>query len=166
MDPIHDTSLHMLGIPWVRFSISGTLLLIYGLVDHLGRRRPPRSPAPRWHRPVLAVALTAFYVMIGPTGGVLLGGWGNLAGGIIALLAVVLRLGGRVRYPALAGRSLLSLGLPLAVGVPWGLGVLTLPTIAAGVHGCRQADRARVATDRTAGSAEPDRSYRMLPGVW
>jgi len=123
--------------PLWRFSASGTLLGIYGLVEW-GLRRAghgpdrPGVPSPAFLKVGIFAALTAFYLLIGPTGGALSGGWGNLAGILLALAAVGLRVAVRngvpgLRHPVIATRLVFYTALPLAVGVPWGWLVFSLP---------------------------------------
>src|SRR5262245_40994747 len=121
---------------WVRFAISGTLLLAFSVIDHqASRHRPARSraAAPRWMKPLIFLSIGAYYLLIGPTGGALLGGAGNVAGLILCVASFAMRLAPDVRYPELGSRSLFYFGLPIAVGVPWGLAVLSLPAIVASV---------------------------------
>jgi hypothetical protein len=148
-----------------RFGTSGTLLLFNGIADHVARRREhghAKVAKPRWMRWLMFTSITAFYLLIGPTGGPLLGGLGNWAGVALAGLAMALRLGRLVAYPAIAGPALFYCALPIAVGVPWGLLALSAPVVAASIYRIRQADqRGRRALDPPA-----DRRFRMLPGVW
>lgn len=155
----------MYDISWVRFGTSGTLILVHGIADWLWRRRAtpaPMPPAPRWLRPAMLASILAFYSLIGPAGGELLGGAGNLAGVAAAVLATAIRPHGRVRYPEVTARCLFYLALPIAVGVPWGLLALSVPACATSIYRCRQADRAL--------RAEPEAGllprHRMLPGLW
>jgi len=74
----------------------------------------------------------------------------------LCVLSFTMRSAPDVRYPELGSRSLFYLGLPLAVGVPWGLAVLTVPAIAASVICCRRADRLALAASR----------FRMVRGLW
>lgn len=150
----------------VRFGVSGTLLFLYGLVDHAARRRAPqkpKAPSPRWVRPLIFVSITAYYLLIGPLGGPLLGGAGNLAGLALVLVAMGLRLAGPVRHPDLGGRAFFYVGLPIAVGVPWGLLALSLPAVAASLYVCHRADRLQAAEPAPALAVA---RYRMVPGIW
>ena len=143
----------------VRFGLSGTLILFFGIANRLAARsRAPRSreATPRWVTPLMWTSIGAYYLLIGPTGGPLLGGYGNLAGVALCALSFVMRSAPDVRYPELGSRSLFYLGLPIAVGVPWGLAVLSLPAIVASVWCCRRADRLALAESR----------FRMVPGLW
>lgn len=159
----------MFEIPLWRFATSGTLILCYGIADHFARRRdggPPSPRPPAWVRPLGFGSLLAFYLLIGPLGGALIGGFGNLAGIVLALCAMGLRLGRAVRYPDLAGRALFYVALPIAVGVPWGLVVLSLPAVWASVYCCRRAEDDPGV--HPAGRREDvlRTRYRLLPGVW
>ncbi len=153
----------------LRFATSGTLILCYGIADHVARRRErgtwrPRSP--RWLRPLVVASIIAFYLLIRPTGGPLIGGLGNLCGVALAIGSIWLRRSRAVCYPDLAGRALFYLALPIAVGVPWGFLVLSLPALAASFFCCHRADRLRAGRE----GAWPDDGvharYRMLPGIW
>lgn len=150
----------------VRFGISGTLILLYGVADHLARRRAPGAPVPlpRWLRPLIVVSISAFYLLIGPTGGALLGGWGNVAGIALVGVAAIYRHVAAVRYPGLAARGLFYAALPLAVGVPWGWLALTLPAWAASLVCCIRADRLAGATGGA--PAAVGHRFRLVPGIW
>jgi hypothetical protein len=153
----------MFDVAWVRFAISGTLITIYLVASRFARRGhagEPAPPSPRWVRPLIVVSMGVYYLLIGPTGGPLLGGLGNWAGIALALLAAVVHPRGAVRYPELASRSLFYLALPIAVGVPYGLIALSLPACAASAYCCHLADRAQT------GSPAPRLRYRLVPGVW
>ena len=146
-------------LTWVRFALSGTLILCFGIANRFASRaHAPRShtATPRWVTPLTWVSILAYYLLIEPTGGPLWGGAGNLAGLGLCVLSFVMRSAPDVRYPELGSRSLFYLGLPLAVGVPWGLAVLSLPAIAASVVCCRRADRLALAESR----------FRMVRGFW
>ena len=149
-----------------RYSISGTLITLYMLAELLARRRRPAHgvPPPRWVHPVVGASLTAFYLLIGPTGGALLGGGGNLAGLAFAFAACGLRFARDVRYPEIAGRCLLYVALPLAAGTPWGLLALSLPACATSIACARRADRLLAVEGRAAGPGLP--AYRFVPGIW
>lgn len=150
----------------VRFGTSGTLILLYGIADHLARHRAPGEPvpSPRWLRPLIVVSISAFYLLIGPAGGSLLGGWGNVAGITLVGVAALYRHVATVRYPGLAARGLFYAALPLAVGVPWGWAALTLPAWVASLACCVRADRLA----GTTGAAPPatERRFRLVPGIW
>ncbi len=148
-----------------RFATSGTLILAYGIADLVARRRErgaSKPPSPVWLRPLALVSITAFYFLIRPAGGALLGGVGNLAGVALVLLATFMRLGRTVRHPELAGRALFYLALPIAVGVPLGLLVLSLPAVLASLWCCRRAERQE--PRRFEAGAGP--RFRMVPGIW
>ena len=158
---------HALDSASVRFAISGSLITIYLLADRIAARRGLRwtTPAtPRWVHPVVAVSLLGFYLLIGPTGGPLFAGLGNVAGGVLGVLGAALRFSRGVRYPQLAGRGLLYLALPLAVGAPWGWLVLTLPACITSAVCAWRADRALAAAGGRAPADLP--GYRVLPGIW
>jgi protein-S-isoprenylcysteine O-methyltransferase Ste14 len=149
--------------PMWRFVTSGTLITLYLLAD-LGARRRRATGAgmkpPAWVKVVGVVSLLGFYLLIRPTGGARLGGAVNLAGIALALLSLALRGSVRVRHPDLAGRGLLYLALPLAVGAPWGLLVLSLPAWVTSAWCSVRAGKlegfAAVRVPR----------YRLLPGIW
>ena len=73
-------------------------------------------------------------------------------------MAGLYRLFADVRFPELAGRGLLYVALPMAVGVPLGWLVLSLPAVAASVWCIRRVEA--TATVRL----EP--RYRLVPGLW
>jgi hypothetical protein len=145
----------------VRFGTSGTLIGLFGVAEALARRRPrPKTPSPKWVHPFMFVSITAFYILIGPTGGPLLGGIGNVIGIALAFVAYALRFGAPVRYPDLGSRSLFYIALPLAVGVPWGWLALSLPACAASVYCGLRAER------MLEGAPAPGPRFRMFYGVW
>jgi hypothetical protein len=153
--------------PWVRFAISGTLITCYAVADVLARRRiasEPTVPAPRWVRPMIVVVMAGFYGLIGPTGGALLGGMGNWVGVALVGIAIAIRSSRVVRYPSSAGRALFYLALPIAVGVPWGLLVMSLPAFAASAYCCQRAERLHAGDAMSA--APPLPRFRMIPGIW
>lgn len=153
----------MFDLAWVRFMISGTLITCHLVGSRLLRRGRPNEPAvpsPAWVRPLIVVSMAAFYLLIGPMGGALVGGLGNLIGIMLAGLAIALHPHRAVRYPELASRCLFYLALPIAVGVPLGLLALSLPACAASAYCCHLADRAQGAP------SEPSPRYRLVPGVW
>lgn len=155
----------MLDLSWVRFGLSGTLIALYSLIDHFARRRSPspqKPPAPRWLLPLMVASISAFYLLIKPFGGALLGGLGNALGVGLVALAMGLRLGRSVRHPQLAGRALFYVALPIAVGVPWGLLVLSVPALASSLYCCLRAERLQPADPL----ADSPARYRMLPGIW
>ena len=136
--------------PLMRFATSGLLISLYGMADHLARRAsgdPMRASVtpPRTLRIAVAVCLLAFYLLIRPLGGPVLGGAGNVTGIALALFTTALRYAtrkgtGRVREPEMASRILLYVALPLAVGVPLGWLVLTLPAVMTSLWWCGRRD--------------------------
>lgn len=154
---------------WVRFALSGTLILCFSIADHLahrGERVRPRMPRPWWVGPLVLVSIGAFYLLIKPTGGPLLGGAGNLVGIAVCGLACFMRTVPTVRYPDLAARGLFYLGLPVAVGVPLGLLVLSVPACVASVVCAQRAERWRLGLAATAAGPSPDPRYRLVRGIW
>jgi hypothetical protein len=162
--------------PLLRFACSGTLLGLYGLTELAARRSGagqdrPGVPLPRWLKPASWTAITAFYLLIEPTGWALAGGWGNLLGIVLALAAMGLRYGVRhgvsgVRHPATATRLLFYAALPLAVGVPLGWFVLTVPALVMSAYCTVREDR--ILCERL---GEPHRvlvasTRRWIPRVW
>src|SRR5262249_20898681 len=105
-----------------------------------------------------------FYALIGPTGGPLMGGWGNLTGIALVAFAIAVRASSSVRHPELAGRSLFYVALPLATGTPWGLLALSLAACAASSHLASRGELEDVAAPDPAGVVAP--RYRMIPGLW
>jgi protein-S-isoprenylcysteine O-methyltransferase Ste14 len=161
--------------PWVRFSLSGTLILLFGVVDGVARRAAGRTPhpvpAPPWTHTVVFVSLTAFYALIGPTGGAFVEGLGNLAGIGAALAAMTLRLGTRrgavrVRQPAAVARLLFYAALPAAVGTPWGWAVFTLPALVTSAWCAVREDRVLLERLGEEHRARMRGSHRWVPGVW
>jgi hypothetical protein len=155
----------MFELAWVRFCVAGTLVTTFWAAELLARRVPRRVPAaatPRWVKPVILVSVLGFYALIGPTGGALFGGAGNVAGIALATLACFARLGQAVRYPDLGARSLFYLGWPLAVGAPWGLLVLSLPALATSLYCCIRAER----LEPVAALERVRPQYRMFDRVW
>jgi len=147
---------------WMRFALSGTLITVYMVADLWTRRREParvRLPMPRWKHALIFVSLTAYYLLIEPTGGPLAGGLGNLAGLALVGVAVAMRALAPVRYPELGARAVFYVALPIAVGVPWGLLALSVPACAASVYACLRAER-------LAGVAAGLPRHRMVPGLW
>lgn len=156
-----------------RFGVSGTLIALYGAADAFARRaagvtKHHEAASPRWVHPAIFVFITLYYLLIKPYGGPLLGGWGNLAGVLLVLLAMGLRWRARhgargVRYPAMGTRLLFYFALPLAVGVPLGWLALTLPACAISAWLAIREDRRRL---NSGGPAELASSARWIPGVW
>ena len=160
----------------VRFGTSGTLLLCYGLTEGFARRGGagmdrPGVPPPRWLKPASVLAISAFYLLIAPTGGSLAAGWGNLAGIALAAAAMGLRHAVRrgvptLRHPTVAVRMLFYAALPLAVGVPWGWAVLTAPALVMSAWCSVREDR--ILCERL-GAPYADvmsRTHRWVPGMW
>ncbi|HTO91087.1 MAG TPA: hypothetical protein VMJ70_08140 [Candidatus Sulfotelmatobacter sp.] len=133
--------------PAIRFSTSGTLITLFALADFLVRRRRRQEShafKAGWIKFLIAASVLGFYALIGPTGGALLGGYGNLLGIALVGAAMAVRASTGVRHPDLAGRSLFYVALPLAAGTPWGLLALSLPACAASLWvASRQDDRVR-----------------------
>jgi hypothetical protein len=150
-----------------RFSLSGTLILIYMIADLWARKRQParaRHKATRGMHLFIFTSLTAYYLLIGPTGGPLAGGIGNLAGVALAFVAMALRSAAPVRYPDLSARGLFYIALPIAVGVPWGLLALSVPACAASVYACLRAEKLAAAQGLAPLADQP--RFRMVPGIW
>lgn len=162
--------------PLIRFAITGTLIALYGLVDHHARRlggEPLRRDVrpPRWVTPLIFVSILAFYSTIRPFGGPLLGGWGNAAGIVLAFGAAAFRWYVRLghvalRQPDVAARMWFYTALPLAAGVWSGWLTLTVPALLASAYCCLREDallRARL------GKVWDDRiahTHRWVPGIW
>lgn len=150
-----------------RFATSGTLITLYLIADvwarRTGRARVAPHP-PRWVHLAVFASVTAFYLLIGPTGRALAGGWGNAAGIALVLAACAVRFNRWVRYPELTGRGLLYIALPLAVGVPWGWLALSLPACGISCYVARRADQLLAAAPGSPLAALPLR--RVVPGVW
>ncbi len=159
-----------------RFACSGTLLLIYSLGELASRRAGAAADRPGVPMPAVTkvagfVSLGVFYALIGPTGGALWNGWGNLIGIVAAVTAAGLRYVVRhgvegVRHPTVALRMLFYTSLPLAVGVPWGWVALTLPAYALAYYRTSIEDRW---TCERLGPASVDHmrtTRRWLPGIW
>ncbi len=135
----------------VRFGVTGTLISVYGTVDHFARRQggePMRAGVrrPRWMAPVIFASVLLFYTTIQPQGGPWLDGWGNVTGVALALAAAVWRWLARfgslqVRQPEVAARMLLYAAMPMAVGVASGALTLTLPAAAVSAWWCVREDR-------------------------
>ena len=160
----------------VRFATSGTLLLLYGVTEGLARRAGsgpdrPGVPPPPWLKPASFLTLGAFYLLIGPTGLALAGGWGNAAGIALAGAAMALRYAVRrglptVRQPAVATRMLFYAALPLATGVLWGWLALTVPALAMSAYCAVRQDRI---LSRSLGASYQElmsRTHRWVPGMW
>ncbi len=160
----------------VRFATCGTLILLYGITEGLARRGGsgpdrPGVPPPRWLKPGSFAALGGFYLLIGPTGLALAGGWGNAAGIALAATAMALRYAVRrgvptLRQPTVAARMLFYAALPLATGVPWGWLVFTAPALVTSAYCSVCQDR--ILSQRL-GAPYTDlmtRTHRWVPGMW
>lgn len=162
--------------PFVRFGVSGTLIGLYGLVEHAARRRAPdplRAPVgtPRALVVIVFVCILAFYATIRPFGGAIAGGAGNVAGIGMAFLAMALRFHlagspGRLRMPDVAARLLFYAVLPLAVGAPFGWLVLTVPAVITSVWACLREDRLQLERHGDAWRQRMRDTSRLLPGLW
>ncbi len=162
--------------PLVRFGVTGTLISVYGVFDHLARRQggePLRSGVrrPRWIAPLIFVSILAFYATIKPQGGAWLDGWGNVAGVALALAAAATRWATRfgalgVRQPEVAARMLLYAAMPMAVGVASGALTLTLPAVAVSAWWCVREDRLLIARHGELWRERVSASAHWLPRVW
>lgn len=162
--------------PLVRFGVSGTLISIYAIADHLARRASerrdvPRIPAPRWLAPLTLVSILAFYLTIRPFGQAIAGGIGNGFGILVALGAAALRWRLRrgaasVRHPGVAARMLFYAALPVAVGSLAGWLALTLPAVLASATVCAREDRLRAEREGEPFRRRITTSWRWVPGVW
>lgn len=162
--------------PFVRFGVSGTLIGLYGLVEHAARRRthdPLRTPVgtPRALVVIVFTSILGFYALIRPYGGPIAGGSGNVAGMALAFLAMALRLrmagrSARVRMPDVAARLGFYAALPLAVGVPLGWLVLTLPAVVTSVWASRREDRLQLERHGDAWRQRMRATSRLVPGLW
>jgi hypothetical protein len=141
----------------VRFGTCGTLIALYGIANGFARRReallhPDRAKLPLWLKLCFTASVLGFYLLIGPTGGPLLGGAGNVAGVALAVAAMAARVRGvgRSRWGLphdAAARMMFYFALPAAVGTPWGWLALTLPACAASLfHFARVRARAGAAS--------------------
>lgn len=159
-----------------RFGTSGTLIGLYGAVDHAARRSgsdPMRSrvKAPRWLAPIAFCSVLAFYLTIRPYGGAWAGGAGNLAGIALALAAMAMRWRTRrgiasLRQPDVAARVLFYAALPAAVGSALGWLVLTLPALAMSAWWCAREDALLLGVHGEAWQQRMKTSARWLPGIW
>jgi hypothetical protein len=148
----------MFDIAWVRFATSGTLITVYAIVDHLARRRRPRAGklhASGWTKLLVFVSIGAFYLLIGPTGGPLFGGAGNLSGFALVAIACIVRARSLGPRTDVFARGVFYLALPLAVGVPWGLLALSVPaTLASALALARHAAEVPPGNDELAAARE------------
>ena len=160
----------------VRFATSGTLILIYSVIDHAARRfgtQPPRARMqhPRWLATVFFASVTAFYLCIKPLGGALAGGYGNILGIALCVAAMWLRWQARVgvtsvRMPEVGARMAFYIALPLAVGVPMGWLALSAPAIVATAIVCKREDERLLAEFGEPYAARMAYSARWFPGVF
>jgi hypothetical protein len=162
--------------PIARYAVSGTLIALYGIVDHAARRGGgdplrARVRSPRWLAPLIFASLLAFYATIRPFGGDWLGGWGNLAGIVLAGVAMATRHATRhgvmrVRQPDVVARLLFYAALPVATGVASGFLTLTLPAVIASAWCSVREDRLLAGVHGAAWSARVASSARWVPGIW
>jgi protein-S-isoprenylcysteine O-methyltransferase Ste14 len=175
-NPQKEPSVNLFDEAMFRFGTSGTLLLLYGLTEGFARRGGagsdrPGVPPPRWLKPASFVAISAFYLLIAPTGGALAGGWGNLMGIALAAVAMALRFAVRrgvpsLRHPTVAVRMVFYAALPLAVGVVWGWLVLTAPALLMSAWCSVREDR--ILCERLGASYADvmSRTHRWVPRMW
>ncbi|MCC6652608.1 MAG: hypothetical protein IT348_15760 [Candidatus Eisenbacteria bacterium] len=159
-----------------RFGTSGTLIGLYGLVDHAARRAGgdplrARVKSPRWFAPVIFFSVLAFYLTIRPLGDSWAGGAGNLAGIALAFAAMALRWRARrgmakLRQPDVAARMLFYVALPAAVGSAAGWLVLTLPAVAMSAWWCTREDALLLGQHGETWRQRMQSSARWLPGIW
>jgi len=156
-----DAMTALFGSATIRFATAGSLITAYLIADRLAARprARARAPSPKGVGVIIALSLTGFYALIGPAGGALWSGGGNVLGLVLAGTSVSVRVRRVVRYPNFAGRALLYLALPLATGVPWGLLVLSVPAWITSTWCCLHQER------WTAPDPEAPR-YRLVPGIW
>lgn len=162
--------------PLIRYATSGLLILFYGLADHAARRdggEPLRASVrpPRIVTAIVFICVLAYYLLIKPTGGPLWGGVANLLGIALAFAAMALRFATRhgvtgIRQPDVAARLLFYVALPLAVGVPLGWLVLTLPAIATSVWWCRREDALLIERHGDSWRERIARTAHWAPGIW
>jgi protein-S-isoprenylcysteine O-methyltransferase Ste14 len=160
----------------VRFATCGTLLLLYGTSEAIARRGGsgadrPGVPPPTWLKPASLVVIGAFYLLIGPTGGAIAGGVGNLGGVALAVAATLLRLAVRqgvegLRHPVVAVRLVFYAVLPLAVGVPWGWAALTGPALILSAYCSLREDRLLAEQLGDPYRELMARTHRWVPGMW
>lgn len=161
--------------PLVRFGTSGTLIMIYSLVDRLARKHGgvprERMHAPRWLGPFIFASVLAFYLTIEPFGGAIAGGAGNGVGIALVAMATHLRWAWRLgrdglRQPDTATRMLFYAALPLAVGSPWGWLVLSLPALAVSAWWAVREDDLLLARHGETWRGHMSRTHRWIPGLW
>ncbi len=159
-----------------RFGTSGTLIALYGAVDHAARRAggdPLRSrvKAPRWVGALIFTSVLFFYLTIRPAGGAWWGGAGNVLGIALAGFAMLVRWRTRrgvaaLRQPDVAARLLFYAALPAAVGSLPGAFALTLPAVIASVWCARREDEILLAAHGEPWAARMASSRRWVPGLW
>lgn len=159
----------------IRFAVSGTLILFYGMADGYARRRAQapaaKVPGTVWMKVTIVVSITAYYALIAPFGGAIWGGLGNLLGVALVGVAMALRIvtargTRRLRQPETAARLLFYVALPLAVGVPLGWLALTLPAFVASAINAVREDRLLVEQMGDAWVARMATTHRWIPGIW
>lgn len=160
----------------VRFGTSGTLIALYGAVDHAARRaggEPLRSRVkpPRWLAPLIFTSVLLFYLTIRPAGGAWWGGAGNVLGVAVAAAAMALRWrtrrgAARLRQPDVAARMLFYAALPMAVGSWPGALALTLPAVLASAWCSRREDALLLAEHGEPWAARMAATSRWVPGLW
>ncbi|MBK7368948.1 MAG: hypothetical protein IPJ04_13885 [Candidatus Eisenbacteria bacterium] len=159
-----------------RFGTSGTLIALYGAVDHAARRAGgdplrARVKPPRWLGAVIFTSVLVFYLTIRPSGGPWAGGLGNFAGIALAALAMAFRWATRggiaaLRQPEVASRMLFYVALPMAVGSAPGALALTLPAVIASAWCSRREDALLLAEHGTPWARRMATSARWVPGIW
>jgi len=160
----------------VRFGTSGTLILFYSLADHAARRVAvdplrARLRRPRWLAWLVLASITAYYLCIGPMGGSIANGYGNLLGIALCFFAMLLRWAmrfghRRVRMPEVAARMMFYAALPLAVGVPMGWLALSVPAIASTAAVCVREDRLLLEELGETYAERMGSSARWIPGIF
>ncbi|MFN8589385.1 MAG: hypothetical protein U0704_16455 [Candidatus Eisenbacteria bacterium] len=160
----------------VRFATSGTLIALYGAVDHASRRAGgdplrARVKPPRWLAPLIFTSVLVFYLTIRPSGGAWWNGAGNLLGVALAAAAMALRWrtrrgSARLRMPDVAARMLFYAALPMAVGSWPGVLALTFPALLASAWCARREDALLLATHGEPWARRMTHTARWVPGVW
>ncbi|MBI5169549.1 MAG: hypothetical protein HZA61_08685 [Candidatus Eisenbacteria bacterium] len=159
-----------------RFGTSGTLIALYGAVDHAARRAGgdplrARVKPPRWLGALIFLSVLVFYLTIKPSGGAWAQGAGNVAGIALAGLAMALRWSTRrgiasLRQPDVAARMLFYVALPMAVGSAPGALALTLPAVLASAWCSRREDAILLAEHGEPWARRMATSARWVPGLW